>query len=81
MGSHASLTTDLVEGLPSSLTAALRSSACSAGCESPWGGQIAKLGSLTAYRQGKLQEWRRSWKLSGVVMANVRVQTQRYAGN
>lgn len=43
MGSHAYLTTGSVQGLPSSLTAALQSSHCSAGCPSPWGGQIAKL--------------------------------------
>lgn len=45
MGSHAYLTTGLVQGLPGSLTAALQSPHCSAGCPSPWGGQIAKLGS------------------------------------
>ena len=77
MGSHASLTTGLVQGLPSSLTAALRSSPCSAGCTSPWGGQMAKLGSPMAYRQGKLKEWHRSWKQSGVVTVTVRIQAQR----
>lgn len=45
MGSHAYLTTGLVQGLPSSLTAALQSPHCSAGCPSLWGGQVAKFGA------------------------------------
>lgn len=45
MGSHAYLTTGLVQGLPSSLTAALQSPHCSAGCPNLWGGQVAKFGA------------------------------------
>lgn len=55
MGSHAYLTTGLVQGLPGSLTAALQFPRCSAGGLSPRGGQIAKRRPM-ACRQGKLQD-------------------------
>lgn len=44
MGSHAYLTTGLVQGLPGSLTAALQAPHPSAGCPRPWGEQNTKLG-------------------------------------
>lgn len=43
MGSHTYLTTGLVQGLPSSLLAALQSPHCSAGRPSPWGGRLLNL--------------------------------------
>lgn len=71
----------LGSGAPQLTDAALQSPHCSAGCPSPWGGQIAKLGPCHGLETRKLNEWRRSWKQSRVVMGNTRVQAQRCAGN
>lgn len=73
MGFHTSLTTGLVQGLPSSPTAALQSPHCWAGCPTAWGGQIAKLGLRPptpppAWLVGRRSwEWHRSWERSRVV--------------
>lgn len=60
MGSHASLTTGLVQGLPGSLTAALQAPHHSAGCPRPRGDQNTKLGHPRLFSRGT--ERCRSWK-------------------
>lgn len=80
MDSHAYLTTGLVQGLPSSLIAALQPPCCSAGCPGPW---VARMGSLlrkcswALLPEGRAQQQRQK----GLGTANVRVQAQRCVGN
>lgn len=79
MGSHTYLTTGLVQGLPSSLPAALSLLTAQQGAQVP---EVARLLSLVPpWLIGREAE-RVAQKLGAkwVVMGNVRVQAQRYAG-